>query len=158
MKYTLDILPDYDFLLLGISSHEKDYRLAWALNKVLSVEFQKVESLEMKDKKQSERAYFSTFYYGDEEDIREYYILSNSSENKTLSSQENTLFGLDDFTVKNELLIPERKTANYFFVLKGSVDLEEVDRIIEAIRSIQFVLTVDVIEVEELKSKQNLIF
>ena len=38
MKYYLEDAYEYDFLLIGISCHEKDYRLSWALNQNLSLQ------------------------------------------------------------------------------------------------------------------------
>ena len=37
MKYYLDDTYEYDFLLLGISCHERDYRVSWALNQKLTL-------------------------------------------------------------------------------------------------------------------------
>ena len=52
-KHLLEIEYDYDFVLIGISSHEKDYRVCWALNNKLGLELVKTEPFEIKDKKMS---------------------------------------------------------------------------------------------------------
>jgi hypothetical protein len=160
-KYTLDIEPDYDFLLIGISSHEKDYRLSWALKKELDIDFKKVNSLEIKDKKQPMPAYFSLYECADEANYREYFIVSNFSEQKNKTVHENNLFDNVNegyLTTENEWLIPEQKTMNYFFILKGEVNIDEQQDLVKKIKSISFVLTANIIDAESLKSKQHLIF
>jgi len=163
VKHTLDISYDYDFLLIGISSHEKDYRICWALNKKLGIDLVKQESLEIKGKKQTTPSFFSFFVFDKEEDFLEYSVIANFSENKALVLKENTLFNKEDKSKKNnqsanELLIPEQKQMNYFFIIRGEVEDEEADEIVKKIKEIDVVQTAIKIDVKELKSKQNLIF
>jgi len=161
-KHTLEISYDYDFLLIGISSHEKDYRICWALNKKLGIDLVKQDSLEIKGKKQTTPSYFSFFIFDKEEDFLEYSVIANFSENKALVTKENTLFNEDDTSKKdqseNELLIPEQKQMNYFFMVRGEVDDDEAEELVKSIKEIDVVQTAIRIDVTQLKSKQNLIF
>ncbi len=161
-KHTLEISYDYDFLLIGISSHEKDYRICWALNKKLGIDLVKQDSLEIKGKKQTTPSYFSFFIFDKEEDFLEYSVIANFSENKALVTKENTLFNEDDKSKKdqseNELLIPEQKQMNYFFMVRGEVDDDEAEELVKNIKEIDVVQTAVRIDVTQLKSKQNLIF
>lgn len=160
-KHTLDISYDYDFLLIGISSHEKDYRICWALNKKLSLDLKKTDSLEIKGKKHTTPSYFSFFVFDKEEDFLEFSVIANFSENKTMDLKSNSLFGLEDENEHhsdNELLIPEQKQMNYFFVVRGEITDEQADELVKQIREIDVVLTAMRIDATQLKSKQNLIF
>ena len=161
-KHTLDISYDYDFLLIGISSHEKDYRICWALNKKLGLDLVKTDSLEIKGKKQTTPSYFSFFVFDKEEDFLEYSVIANLSENKALASKDNTIFKgdklIEDNKSENELLIPEQKQMNYFFVIRGEVDDVTADELIKKIKEIDVVQTAIRIDVKQLKSKQNLIY
>ena len=48
MKYTLLEEYDYDFTLIGISCHAKDYRICWSINQRFGYDFEKQEhDLEM---------------------------------------------------------------------------------------------------------------
>lgn len=156
-KYTLKIEDDFDFVLIGISSHEKEYRVCWALNNSLELALNKSESLEVKGKKQETSAFFSLFQHIDEDNFREYYVLTNRSENKSAENQTADLFG-NAGTNENELLIPELKQINYFLVIKGELEEEEIQKIVEQIKKIEWIQAAVNIDVSTLKSKQNLIF
>lgn len=162
-KHTLEIEYDYDFVLIGISSHEKDYRFCWALNNKLKLELSKKESLEIKGKKQTTPSYFSFFTFDDEDQYTQYSVLANFSESKSLAVAENTLFGTAEKPKQsgqseNEFLIPEHKHMNYFFVIHGELEDDEIDEITKQIKELDIVLTAIRIDPKSLRSKQNLIF
>jgi hypothetical protein len=136
-KHTLEIEYDYDFVLIGISSHEKDYRICWALNNKLSLNLVKTEPLEIKDKKQEEHSHFSLFCFEQPDEFMEYFIIANRSE--------------------KGLLIPEQKQVDYFFIIRGEVENETAMEIVKQIKEINLVQTAFRIDVASLKSKQNLI-
>lgn len=160
-KYTLKIEYDYDFVLIGISSHEKDYRFCWALNKALDLELTKGESLEIKAKKLGATSFFSLFQYENTDEFREYFVLSNSSENKQLAATATNLFNKSaesDISGDSGILIPEHRQMDYFLVIRGEIEEEEVDELLLKLKAVDFVLTAVRIDVEELKSKTNLVF
>ena len=160
-KHTLKIEYDYDFVLIGISSHEKDYRICWALNNLLGLSLTKNESLEIRSKKQDTPSFFSLFSYENSEEFIEYTVISNLSENKLSLSKEHSLFDKSakgSQSTENGILIAEHKQMNYFFVIRGELENSEVDEIIRKIKEIDIVLTAVNIDVKELKSKKNLIF
>lgn len=158
-KHTLKIEYDYDFVLIGISSHEKDYRLCWALNNTLGIELTKGESLEIKSKKEDTPSFFSLFKFEDEDEFKEYFVLANISENKQYEPKEQTLFNKGTKgSIENGILIPEHKQMNYFFVIRGEMEDEQVDELITKLKGIDMILTTVRIDVGELKSKSNLVF
>ncbi len=136
-KYTLEIEYDYDFVLIGISSHEKDYRICWALNNQLGLNLVKADALEIKDKKQDELSHFSLFSFEQPDEFMEYFIIANRSE--------------------KGLLIPEQKQVDYFFIIRGEVDDEKVMEMVKQIKGSNLVQTAFRVDVNALKSKQNLI-
>jgi hypothetical protein len=136
-KYTLEIEYDYDFVLIGISSHEKDYRICWVINNTLALELVKIEPLEIKDKKQDESSHFSLFSCERPDEFMEYFIIANRSE--------------------KGMLIPEQKQIDYFFVIRGEIENDVVMEIIKKIKESNLVQTAFRIDVSSLKSKQNLI-
>ena len=136
-KHTLEIEYDYDFVLIGISSHEKDYRICWALNNKLGLDLVKTEPLEIKDKKQEEHSHFSLFSFERPDEFMEYFIIANRSE--------------------KGLLIPEQKQVDYFFIIRGEMEDEAAIEVVKQIKEINLVQTAFRIDVTSLKSKQNLI-
>ena len=160
-KHTLQLEDDYDFELIGISSHVKDYRICWAINEILGVNLNKENSLEIKNKKQVSPSFFSFFNFEDDQNFKEYIVVSNLSESKISTSNAHTLFpggGKEEESLQNEYLIPELKHLNYFLIVKGEITEIEKEEIITKIKSIDTVLTAITINPNTLKSKQNLIF
>ncbi len=136
-KHILEIEYDYDFVLIGISSHEKDYRICWALNNQLGLHLVKTDPLEIKDKRQDEPSYFSLFSFERANEFMEYFMVANRSE--------------------RGMLIPEQKQMDYFFIIKGEIENELVMEIITKIKKSSIVQTAFRIDIASLKSKQNLI-
>jgi len=160
-KHTLEIQYDYDFVLIGISSHEKDYRLCWALNNKFGLELIKVDSLEIKGKKQETPSFFSLFTFDHPDGFLEYTVVANLSESKSGSIKETDLFGSQlkaHSHSENEFLIPEHKQMNYFFVVKGEVEESATEAMVKKMKEIDIVLTAIPIDVSQLKSKHNLVF
>ncbi len=135
-KLVLSLEEDYDFLLIGISCHTKDYRLCWELNKLLNFDLIRTDDLEISTKNKKINNY-SFYEYIDEENYLEYYLISNR--------------GNDAY------LIPEQKTVDFFLMIKGNLPQQRLQILIQKINSLSLVLTSFTINPNQLKSKQNLI-
>jgi len=138
VKYYLEDAYEYDFLLIGISCHEKDYRISWALNQNLSLQLVKdKEDIEVLINKTNETSLHSFYSYKNEETHNEFILINNR--------------GTTGF------LIPEKQMADYLLIIKENFNFS-LDLFLKKIKNINFVLTAFKISVEELKSKENLIF
>lgn len=138
MKYSLDDEYDFDFNLLGISCHEKDYRICWAINHALGIHLAKEEKdIEVIIRKSNRYSLHSMYTFWDADNEIEYRLISNRS---TMG-----------------YLIPEAVQADYLLMVSDNALLmpEEIRKLIN---EISFVLTSYLIDVESLKSKENLIF
>lgn len=135
-KFTLNIEEDYDFSLIGISCHAKDFRLCFELNKLLEIDLTRAKDLEIISKNTTGN--YALFEYIDEDNFLDYYLISNRGE--------------------KGFLIPEHKTIDFLLQLKGATNEEIEEELISKICSLSIVLTAYQIDVDSLKSKQNLIF
>jgi len=86
-KHKLDVELKYDFKLIGIASHEKDYKLVWAINQVLDTNFIKQDDHIVYSKKLDADQKFS--YFKAEENNLSYILLSNRSEDGFLADEIN---------------------------------------------------------------------
>jgi hypothetical protein len=127
----LSVDYDYDFVLIGIVSHEKDYHLCWMLNTLLNIQLTKTEDHVANQSKHSMYGYLI------EELFREYYLLSNKGD--------------------SHILIDEHKHIDYFLIIKGILDEDDKKHIMEVIKKSEMVSAAYLIDVHSLKSKQNLI-
>lgn len=137
-KFKLEIEFDYDFVLIGICSHEKDYRICWAINNKLGFDLKKTDDLEIKDKKLTENSLFSMYVHENPDEFIEYYVIANRG--------------------ANGLLVPEQKQVDYFLLIRGTVSTEQVEALVKQMRELSMVLTAYEIDPSQLKSKQNLLF
>ena len=138
MKYTLEEEYEYDFRLIGISCHEKDYRICWGLNNGLRLSLAKEEKgIEVLMKKTNEFSKHAVYSYFQEDTENEFTLLNNRS--------------------NAGYLVPEQAHADNLFMIKESYDVD-ILALISKIKSIPFVLTAFEVKVGNLKSKENLIF
>lgn len=132
---TLGFEYDYDFQLIGLYCHFKDYRLAWAINKQFEFDLVKQApySIEQEEGKQE----FSHFTYSIEHQELFYCLLSNRSD--------------------NGLLIPERKDIDYFMIIDGIHERSRKKEFISQLSGLKEVLSAVEVNPKELRSKQNLL-
>lgn len=132
-KNVLEFEYEFEYDIVGISCHMKDYRLAWQLNKTFKIDLSKQNDFELilKDEKQ----FFSYFKFDDETNESTYHLLNNRTE--------------------NGLLIPERKEIDYIFCPVGF--MTDVNKYLDKIRKLDMVLTAFAIDPNQLKSKENII-
>ena len=139
MKYLLEEEYEFDFNLLGICCHEKDYRLCWAVNSTLNLSLSKAsDDIELIFSKESKPdANFSIYSYIDQYNSDQYYLISNKCQ--------------------RTWLIPEKSHFDFFLLIKSD-EKKSYKLYLNKLRSIPFILTANHVVVKQLKSKENLIF
>ena len=127
----------FDFTLIGIICHHRDYRLCMALNRSLDINLSKKDEYTVFNNKRMEDHFFS-FYEYINDDGDQYNLISNKS--------------------LKRFLLPEQKQIDYLFLIRfmrGPVDSTEF---IIRLKEIQIILGVYLLETVTLKSRENLIF
>jgi len=124
---TLKLNEDFelDFLILGINSHTKLYKLCWKINKKLHTNFIKNKNHTINNNQEFER-----FSYTDKNSETRYNILSNISNTGYLE-------------VKN-------KSVNYFMIVQGEV--YNTQKIIERLNQIEDILLVFELNLSKIKT------
>lgn len=135
-KFSLEIEEDFEFFMLGICSHVKDYRLCWEINKEFDIQLQKESDLEVISNGEMKSYSFNT--YENTSNPNDFYLIGNKSE-----------LGY---------LIPEEKKCDYFLIVKGPIEEDQEVDIIKRLNASKNILTCYPIEAADLKSKNNLIF
>ena len=130
---TLDV--DLDFRVLGISSHQKDYRLSWFLNKALGLKLEKTEDVVMDEGAGEDR--FSCYQYLD-----------------PLTDTHYTLFGNMG---ENSYFLNEFRQADYFLKLEGDWIERTFDATLNKIKEIDVVIMAFDIDVSKIKNSSKLI-
>ncbi|MCB9335764.1 MAG: IPExxxVDY family protein [Flavobacteriales bacterium] len=135
-KFVLHIEDEYDFGLVGISCHSKDYRLCWEINKLLQMDFKRVDDKKIELKQGS--GSFTCFQYDDEVDHATFFLISNKS--------------------PKGFLLPELKTTDFLIYIRSSLFEQEEKKIIDILNHSSIILASFKIDIESLKSKQNLLY
>jgi len=138
-KSRLDIQYTYDFELLGLISSAKGYRLAWEINKLLSVRLMKQSDLLIhhKNKKMLSYSYFSSGVA-----INQLKLFRNKP---------------SDSDAGKDLLIPEFPHLDFILLTEGE-ERTEINRLQELLNNIPSIELVAFLPLASLKSKDNFIF
>ena len=131
-KTRLIVEYDYDFCLIGIVCHEKDYRLCWNLNTLLQL------NLSKKDDHITASGNHSLYHYNQEQLFREYYLVSNRG--------------------SAGMLVEEHRQVDYFFIAKGDIGETEQRYFLDQFKTVEMVSAAYPMDANLLKSKHNLIF
>ena len=119
------------FTLIGISSHENDYRLVWAMNNAFSFQFTRTENLVIFNQKLSTDLEFSRFIFSDEDKYLTYHLISNRCP--------------DGF------LFPEIKNLDYLLQITGELDSKHLAIILKELKKVGIVSATFMIDPKQLK-------
>lgn len=149
-KITDDFYED-SFTLLALHSSMEDYAMVYALNLCLKSNFKRSS----KDLDLSEDISFPIFEWRDEQNDSYWTLITNNS------TQEEGLVGSDLFanepSYTKHHLVPEFKDADYLLKIEHDDDSIE-ERVVKQLQTIPKIITAYILEVDNLKSKNNLIF
>lgn len=125
-----------DYLLAGIATSLKEYKLCYHLNILLDCSFKKLDDLTFEPTDRSRQAQFSVFKAGEEKDMNRFWVFAN----KKLS----------------DVLLPE--IANFDFIIKieGRYDEGNFIKLIEGVKLFPEVMMVAEIPLKKIKSKERL--
>ncbi len=145
-KLDFDDFIDEDFDLLAIHSTLESYRLAYYINSVLELQLKKSERIQD----------FDFYEYNDEKNQRLWSLVANKAtiENTDAELRQNSLFS--SASKSYIYLLPELKKVDFF--LKIETNFSETQNLISKIKDIPQIITTFAVDVNTLKSKNNLIF
>ncbi len=139
MKQTQKIiLSEPDFQLIGIASHENDYRLAWAINTALKLALAKSPDVTIFHDKYKHDISLSIF------------------------SQD---FADQGYTIKlfanrgdNFFLLEDLRNIDFFLKLEGEITSQKVQNIVATLKTIDIIMGVYQIDIKNIKKIQRLHF
>jgi len=140
-KRKLEAEFDFNFTLFGLISALKEYKLAWLLNNEFNIQLDKARDIEI-DFLKSQNLVITNYLF--ETEHSSFRLLKNKS--------------LDIFKDNLAFLIPELKRFDFLVVIQGFEDTLSDDRVKEILSSVPKVQYVQKFQVEDLKSRENLIF
>lgn len=136
--HKLDITQDYSFGLIGISCHENDYKLSWAINAKLKLNLSRIANLVITDPKTAVASEFSRYSGENELFACAFCLLSNRSE--------------------HDFLVPELKKIDYFLKLSGEYTPADLQSLADKLKETTSVLAIFLLQADKLKSRDRLVF
>jgi len=138
-KKLLKFEIDLDFVLIAITSAQKDYRICYLVNKYLKFNFVRVADLDVHIHPNfTQPVPFAMFEYHWESSETSFYFIANR--------------GADG------LLIPEMREADYFLMIKNYIDDRELNDIVTGLNKIPEIVAAIKIDPKKIKSRENLLF
>lgn len=158
-KLHIDEFDEIDYQLIAIHTSLEDYRLAYYINQNLPITLKKSDCNIQISNKDGETQ-FTRFVFEDEKAGISWDLIQNQNEMVLTSQRVNEgLFAEsnNNFSAK-VYLIPEFRKVDYFLKIENAAESIDLSKITNEIKKIDRISTVYPVEVENIKSKNNLIF
>jgi hypothetical protein len=142
LKLNNDDLTD-DFFnnvhIIGIVSTLKGYKFCWSLNHYLSIDFRLHPDVEVQLEKHRLFYYFNIYSFSDPDSNVQHMLYENET--------------------KGEYLVPEFKHLDYIWLIRFEDDIEisERDLLLDRLRQLDIIQLATFIQLDNIKSKENLI-
>lgn len=136
--HKLDDQPSFDFLLFGISTDEREYRLAWLLNSELGWELCRLENICFRQDQHQLIQEFSHYVHTDINSQLTYHLVSNKCE--------------------HGYLVEELKNIDFFLKINGQTDDPSIQSPVGRLKALPFIRGFFPVEPAGLKSKHKLLF
>ena len=140
-KTKLVINYEFDFDLFGLISTEKEYKIAWLINRQLNIHLVKDQDIKLEFLKSEEISISNYLYQTENAALR---LLKNKSENKNDG--------------RMAYLLPELSKFDFLLMKKGYLDGMFDKHFLEEIKHIKEIQYITKVKIDNLKSKENLIF
>ena len=132
---------DYDFELYAIISSIKAYKLAWVLNQSLNIDLAKEDDALFEFLKEKSKLYFINYKF--ETEYSYFRFIKNKS--------------CEYYNTSKPYLIPELKEYDYLLLFSLNSELDKTT-LIDKLKNLPNIEYLNLIEINTLKSKENLIF
>lgn len=131
-KFELEVKADVDFLLFGLVSDFKPSKLSHFLGHI-SLEFERINDLELPDFNPNSEISFSRFACMDEENHLDFYLIANKE------------FGY--------WLFKELRKFDFLLIIRGGLEFFDQERFVKDCRQVKGVQFIASIENDKLKQK-----
>ncbi|MEY8849573.1 IPExxxVDY family protein [Psychroserpens sp. XS_ASV72] len=155
-KLLVDDFYDSYYVLLAIHCRLEDYRLAYLLNKHLDIRLmRKPQDLDYK----YFAASFSIYEWDNEDMDTKWNLVSNVCKKDEAALQSSgSLFSNQNIITKTYNLLPEFKNVDYFIKVTNDNQKFNEKLTVSRIQSIPQVITTYSVDIDQIKSKDHLIF
>jgi hypothetical protein len=127
----LKIESKINFKVIGISSHENDYRLVWSINEKLRLQFLRIDNLVIHHQKLKEDLEFSRYLFDDSDRYVKYFLINNHN--------------------PDGYLFPELKNLDFLIQIIGEMNDTELKAFEKKLKTVDVVSTAFILQPEKIK-------
>ena len=156
-KLLVDDFREDNYSLIAIHCSLKDYRIAYLLNQYLHINLvRKDQDLDFKNARQT----YAIYEWKDKNQLLTWNLVSNIcvTEEEENAMDLDSLFQTQNKITRTHNLISEYKKVNYLLKFDDEEKRINIKKLLHKINEIPQIATVYSIAVEDLKTKDNLIF
>jgi len=148
-----------DFSLIAIHCSEEAYKMAYMLNKYLFLKLRR-KPVDLDYSNDGLEVTFPIFEFENEFQYTVFHLIANKCKSKTAQIQSSGGLFDQQHSEKTVLmyLLPEFKNVDFFLKIDSDFETSPVKKIVSGINEIKEVISAYSIEVENIRSKNNLIF
>lgn len=158
-KLHIEEYDEIDYQLIAIHTSLEDFRLAYFINQNLPITLKK-SNFDVHICNKDGETQFTRFVYEDEKTSVSWDLIQNRNDimlspkriNQGLFAESKSKFSTKIY------LLPEFKTVDYFLKIENDAVDIDISKITRQIKKIERISTVYSVDVEKIKSKNNLIF
>ena len=137
LNLKLDPAQEPGMVLIGVSSHENDYKLVWAINNSMKFKFVRISNLSYDNPRNEGFAEFSRFLFDDTDRYIKYLMVSNKSEGDTL--------------------FPEIKNIDYLIHVHGELIGRAVSDLVRTLKNLDVITGAYLLDTAKLKGTDRLL-
>ena len=159
-KLVLEQVVSTDFLLIGINASTEMYQLAYYINKKVNINFKRAER-DIDFYYANAIALYQWYeYYSKDLQSKVYFVANKSYSKETNMNSTGNLFAENNKEeLKLRYLIPEFKNVDYFIkVEEATLDQINYKSLLFQLNTIKQISTAYQIDIQKLKTPENLIF
>lgn len=152
----LTLEEEESYLLIAVHCSREAYQVAFFLNKAFGLKFKRNRK-DIDFKHEKHMAFYPIFHCSDEANYVDYYLVANKFDAASVQLQPSgTLFAETEVVTTH--LLPEFKNVDYFLKIEDEAAMIDPQEIVDGLNKIPQIITAYDVEVESIKSKENLIF
>lgn len=158
-KLRLDELEELDYSIIAIHTSLEDYRLAFFINQMLRIHLSKCPKNIFISTKEGE-TFFSKYTYFDFKKDCTWHLVQNKNEMIPSNINQKPDLFLDEniFISAQVYLLPEIKKADYFLKIDDCSDEYTIAKTVAQLNAIENINSAYNVDIDKLKTKNNLIF